>query len=94
MLLFFGKFEWDLSGVGICDEISLYPEIVSDGSGGAIIVWQDYRSGSNLDIYAQRVNSSGISQWGVNGICICNAVGNQTHQDNRRRSWWCYNNLG
>ncbi|MCK4312373.1 MAG: T9SS type A sorting domain-containing protein, partial [Candidatus Cloacimonetes bacterium] len=22
---------------------------------------------------------SGISQWGVNGICICNAVGNQTH---------------
>ncbi len=74
-----GILEWDLYGVYICDEISLYPEIVSDGSGGAIIVWQDYRSGSNLDIYAQRVNSSGISQWGVNGICICNAVGNQTH---------------
>ena len=74
-----GMLEWDLYGVCICDEISLNPEIVSDGSGGAIIVWQDYRSSSNLDIYAQKVNSSGISQWEANGICICNAVGNQTH---------------
>lgn len=74
-----GILEWDPNGVCICNEISVYPEIVADGSGGAIIVWQDYRSGSNLDIYAQKVNSSGISQWGANGICICNATGNQTN---------------
>jgi len=74
-----GTLEWDPNGVCICNEISVYPEIVADGSGGAIIVWQDYRSGSNLDIYAQKVNSSGISQWGANGICICNATGNQTN---------------
>ncbi|GAI81388.1 unnamed protein product, partial [marine sediment metagenome] len=72
-----GILEWDPNGVCICNEISVYPEIVADGSGGAIIVWQDYRSGSNLDIYAQKVNSSGISQWGANGIC--NATGNQTN---------------
>ncbi len=72
-----GILEWDPNGVCICNEISVYPEIVADGSGGAIIVWQDYRSGSNLDIYVQRVDSSGISQWGANGIC--NVTGNQTN---------------
>ena len=34
----------------------LSPTIVSDGAGGAIVVWQDSRSGSaNPDVYAQRV---------------------------------------
>ncbi len=74
-----GSLQWGINGVCICDEISVYPEIVADGLGGAIIVWQDYRSGGNLDIYAQRVNSSGISQWTANGVCICNATGNQTN---------------
>ncbi len=32
---------------------------MSDGSGGAIIAWQDYRSDDNYDIYAQRVDASG-----------------------------------
>ena len=32
-----------------------YPQIISDGSGGAIITWSDNRSGSH-DIYAQRVS--------------------------------------
>lgn len=50
--------------------------IVSDGSGGAIIVWSDNRSG-NYDIYAQRVNASGITQWTANGVAVCTAVGNQ-----------------
>ena len=31
------------------------PSIVSDGAGGAIITWHDRRSGTNWDIYAQRV---------------------------------------
>ena len=32
------------------------PQLASDGGSGAIIAWQDYRSGSEWDIYAQRVN--------------------------------------
>jgi len=36
----------------------LNPHIVSDGSGGAIITWDDYRNG-NYDIYAQGVSASG-----------------------------------
>jgi hypothetical protein len=50
--------------------------IVSDGSGGAIIVWSDNRSG-NYDIYAQRVNAAGITQWTANGVAVCIAGGNQ-----------------
>ena len=34
------------------------PTIVSDGAGGAIITWNDYRSGTNVDIYAQWTNAN------------------------------------
>ena len=50
--------------------------IVTDGAGGAIIVWSDNRSG-NYDIYAQRVNAAGVVQWQANGVAICTAAGNQ-----------------
>ncbi len=49
---------------------------VSDGSGGAIIVWQDKRSGS-YDIYAQRVNASGVVQWSANGVSVCSVDSDQ-----------------
>lgn len=48
-------------------------QIISDGAGGAIIVWQDYRSGSSSDIYAQRVNADGVPQWTTNGVVVCDA---------------------
>ena len=43
------------------------PQIVPDGVGGAIIVWQDPRTGSN-GVFAQRVNSSGAALWTANGV--------------------------
>jgi thermitase len=42
---------------------------VSDGSGGAIVVYQDARTG-NLDIYAQRVSPSGELLWAANGVPV------------------------
>jgi hypothetical protein len=53
-----------------------YPQIVSDGSGGAIITWQDDRN-SSVDIYAQRINSTGEVEWTNNGVVICNEDGDQ-----------------
>ncbi|MFI5251323.1 MAG: T9SS type A sorting domain-containing protein [Bacteroidota bacterium] len=55
------------------------PEIISDGAGGAIMTWQDHRSGSNWDIYAQRVNASGAAQWNSNGVAICTIAGDQSN---------------
>ena len=44
----------------------LSPKSVSDGDGGAIIVW------SHTSIYGQRVNSSGEILWNENGIQVGN----------------------
>ena len=37
----------------------MYPKIASDNSGGAIIVWEDGRTGSTVDLYAQGISTSG-----------------------------------
>jgi hypothetical protein len=54
------------------------PVACSDGAGGAIIAWYDWRSG-NADVYAQRFNSSGVPQWTAGGVLVCGATGDQTN---------------
>lgn len=54
-----------------------FPRICSDGTGGAIISWSDRRSGSEDDIYAQRIDSSGNVIWTNNGVLICSANDDQ-----------------
>ncbi|NVM01902.1 MAG: hypothetical protein HWN67_06180 [Candidatus Helarchaeota archaeon] len=73
-----GDSEWMAMGVIICvaNNNQQNPRICSDGAGGAIIIWEDSRSG-NWDIYAQKVNSSGEVEWDANGIVICNTSDNQ-----------------
>ena len=67
-----GNAMWPVNGIPICVQDSNYnPMIVSDGSGGAIIVWQSYRGSNTADIFAQRVNSSGNVMWSVNGVPVC-----------------------
>jgi hypothetical protein len=51
-----------------------FPRLVSDGSGGAIVVWEDGRTGSTR-IYAQRIDSAGVVQWATDGVVICTADG-------------------
>jgi len=77
-----GERQWFVSGSGNGIAISTAngqqekPVVVSDGSGGAIIAWQDLRSG-NYDIYAQRINASGTQQWTNNGVIISATTLNQ-----------------
>ena len=76
-----GDVLWTANGVAICsvDSDQVSPEIVSDGSGGAIIAWQDKRSGS-YDIYAQRVNATGALQWSPStGVPVCTAAFDQVN---------------
>jgi hypothetical protein len=52
-----GVAQWPLNGIALCTAANWQysPRMVSDGSGGAIVAWQDYRSGTNIDLYAQHV---------------------------------------
>lgn len=52
------------------------PQMVSDGTGGMIVVWEDRRSG-NAEIFAQRVNSLGVPLWTADGVVVCDANGDQ-----------------
>jgi hypothetical protein len=51
--------------------------IIADGSGGAIVAWED-RRGGNLDVYAQKVNAAGVVQWDPAGVPVCTASGAQS----------------
>ncbi|MDD5593689.1 MAG: hypothetical protein PHG97_02965 [Candidatus Margulisbacteria bacterium] len=74
-----GSLLWSTAGVTICDAPAgqFAPELVPDGSGGAIITWHDYRSGAGEDIYAQRVDPGGNVLWDKNGVPVCTAAGTQ-----------------
>ena len=63
---------WTEDGVVVCkaEGTQYYPRSVSDGAGGAIIIWQDGRVPGDFDIYAQRLDASGIALWDSNGVAI------------------------
>lgn len=73
-----GVISWTTDGIIVCAATGVQeaPDVLSDGSGGAFIVYMDSRSGS-YDIYAQRLDSDGNLLWAVNGVGVCTASGNQ-----------------
>jgi len=73
-----GVVQWAANGVAICTsaDVQKRPELVSDQAGGAVIAWEDNRSGVE-DIYAQRINATGVVQWAANGVVVSNAIGKQ-----------------
>ena len=73
-----GVVQWTINGKALCTQIDhqFNPSLISDGSGGAIITWEDDRA-NNIDIYARRINASGIAQGTANGVAICTAVNAQ-----------------
>lgn len=46
-----------------------FPLVIADGTGGAIALWQDERSG-NWDIFAQRLDANGDKQWHAAGVAL------------------------
>ncbi len=46
------------------------PKATSDGNGGAIVVYEDVKSGNERDFYAQRINPDGKTLWGDKGTLI------------------------
>ncbi|HTM58140.1 MAG TPA: FlgD immunoglobulin-like domain containing protein [Candidatus Udaeobacter sp.] len=74
---------WPADGRAICTAANeqWLPQVVSDGAGGAIITWYDYRNGANADIYAQHVLISGTVDvsWPADGRALCTQPNNQQY---------------
>ena len=67
---------WPTNGRGVCvaPGHQVGPRVVSDGTGGALIVWQDPRAGTN-DIFASHVLPGGTVDHpsGASGSPICSS---------------------
>ena len=71
-----GVRQWLPNDVVVCDASNeqRYPSIAPDNAGGMVVSWQDRRSGVlNDDVYAQRINASGVTQWTGNGVLVSGA---------------------
>ena len=74
---------WQEDGVPISIENDWQedPRSVSDGAGGAIFTWHDWRNTVDSDLYAQRIDSLGNVQWADNGVAISTGPGHQAYPD-------------
>ncbi|MBN2069903.1 MAG: T9SS type A sorting domain-containing protein [Candidatus Krumholzibacteriota bacterium] len=74
-----GNTYWLPSGRSICTATGgqYFPDLTTDGGGGAIITWQDQRIPAYYHVYAQRVNASGNAQWTTNGLPLSDYTGGQ-----------------
>lgn len=70
---------WNEGGVLVSNgpATERYPSLVSDGAGGVIVVYEDYRS-NYADLYAQRIDGSGTLLWDAGGRVVSAAA---LHQD-------------
>lgn len=73
-----GIAQWTTNGVPICTEVNgqVAPIITTDESGGAVIVWMDFRNGV-VELFAQRIANAGVTLWAANGVLVCVGSGFQ-----------------
>src|SRR5262249_15333319 len=71
---------WPSNGRALCTATGdqAAPALLCDSDGGAIVAWEDRRSGV-ADIYAQRVTAGGgmAAGWPANGRALCAAAQDQ-----------------
>jgi len=62
---------WGLDAIAVCEVIGSQTDhyVVADGEGGALVSWRDFRAGTN-ELYAQRIDSSGIVRWATGGLRV------------------------
>lgn len=71
----------NLGGMGVCKATGFQRRIVVVKSGDNFIFsWNDKRSGSNWDIYAQAVSAAGAPRWSENGVGVCVHPAEQSDQ--------------
>ena len=67
---------WPANGLAVCALTGNQnvPQAVSDGTGGVIIAWEDFRAGTYYHVFAQRISSAGtvVSPWPASGKQLSN----------------------
>ena len=71
-----GNKQWGSNGVAI-SPAGNFVTMIGDGAGGGTLTWQDNRSGTNYNIYAQRISAAGTPQWTLDGAEVCFETGDQ-----------------
>lgn len=71
---------WAADGNAVCTAagLQILPALAADGLGGAVLAWVDRRSGTEYDVYAQRLLPGGAMAWTTDGVAVCTATGDQT----------------
>ena len=65
--------------IAIAPQGQFAPRAASDGVGGTVVIWEDFRTGKDWDVYAQRLNVDGVPLWDERGVAIC--------EKNRDQRW-------
>ena len=81
-LLIVPLYAWPIpNGIAVCTAADYQnnPSLTGDGLGGTIITWHDSRTGFYSDIYAQRVDYTGVALWTLDGIAVCTIVNDQSN---------------
>ena len=74
-----GIVKWQANGVAVCTATGDQDlvRMIEDGIGGAILAWQDHRGAAGYDLYAQRLDKSGVLLWSPAGDTISVNAGDQ-----------------
>lgn len=74
-----GTATWGVGGITVAAaaDSQQAPRLVPDNLGGVYVAWIDRRSGTNYDVYVQRLSVSGAPQLAANGLAVCSASGTQ-----------------
>jgi hypothetical protein len=72
---------WTTDGNAVCTAANIQTAVkaIPDGAGGALLVWQDNRGGSNYDLYAHHLTARGVMDpsWIPDGTPVCTAANDQ-----------------
>ena len=76
-----GTMYWGVDGTPLCTTTATQQSAVlaSDGAGGAIVAWGDFRNSGSPDIYAQRVDATGATRWGFDGYRVYGDIDDQNY---------------
>jgi predicted lipoprotein with Yx(FWY)xxD motif len=73
-----GNRMWDPANTGVpLSTLGNQVTLISDGAGGGILAWQENRTGTNLNLYAQKLSNSGATQWLATGLELMVTSGDQ-----------------